>query len=58
MSPDFSKYETACMLPDLQKKKKKIFFIFLEKQQETGTFMSKKYWLRYVRISSITSHRT
>lgn len=26
MSPDFSKYETACMLPDLQKKKKKKFF--------------------------------
>lgn len=24
MSPDFSKYETACMLPDLQKKKKKL----------------------------------
>lgn len=56
MSPDFSKYETACMLPDLQKKKKNC--IFLEKQQETGTFMSKKYWLRHVRISSITSHRT
>lgn len=34
MSPDFSKYETACMLPDLQKKKNKIsYFLKNNKRQ-------------------------
>lgn len=34
MSPDFSKYETACMLPDLQKKKKKKFFSYFLKNNK------------------------